>query len=524
MRRRLVISYLLLMVLVLLALETPLAATLASRETDRVRADRLADATRFASLAGPALRGGGAGPLTGELVSYDQLYGIGAAVVDRDGRALVVSTSWRTGRDTRAALDTALAGQQFNGPDSVWPWVDGPLVVAVPINDGGEVLGAVVTATPVAKVRRTVTAWWLLLAGIGLLAVLACVSTAFGLAGWVLRPVTELDAVTHEIAEGDRGARVQDRWGPPELRRLAASFNHMAAVVADVMDRQRAFVAHASHQLRNPLTALRLRVEELGPSVVDQDGRAEHRLALEETDRLALVLDGLLTLARAEREQNERVTVDAAAVAASRVAAWEPLARHRSVTLRLAASGPAYARTVPTAVDQALDALIDNAIKFSGDGGEVTVAVRYADGGTALEVRDTGPGMTPDQLDQATERFWRASDAQNIEGAGLGLTIVAVLVDASDGRLTMHPGQPRGLVAELWFPAPADPDPAADPTTPALPAAPAPPTGTVPPDGPATPAGPVPPAGTVPPEGPVPPTGDRSAAREASGPEASGPG
>ncbi|WP_431886025.1 ATP-binding protein [Micromonospora wenchangensis] len=491
MRRRLVISYLLLMVLVLLALETPLAATLASRETDRVRADRLADATRFASLAGPALRGGGAGPLTGELVSYDQLYGIGAAVVDRDGRALVVSTSWHTGRDTRAALDTALAGQQFNGPDSVWPWVDGPLVVAVPINDGGEVLGAVVTATPVAKVRRTVTAWWLLLAGIGLLAVLACVSTAFGLAGWVLRPVTELDAVTHEIAEGDRGARVQDRWGPPELRRLAANFNHMAAVVADVMDRQRAFVAHASHQLRNPLTALRLRVEELGPSVVDQDGRAEHRLALEETDRLALVLDGLLTLARAEREQNERVTVDAAAVAASRVAAWEPLARHRSVTLRLVASGPAYARTVPTAVDQALDALIDNAIKFSGDGGEVTVAVRHADGGTALEVRDTGPGMTSGQLDQATERFWRAPDAQNIEGAGLGLTIVAVLVDASDGRLTMHPGQPRGLVAELWFPAPAGsapaaaPDPAADadpaadhapaagPTTPALPTTPA---------------------------------------------------
>ena len=151
---------------------------------------------------------------------------------------------------------------------------------------------------------------------------LACVLTAFGLAGWVLRPVTELDAVTHEIAEGDRGARVQHRLGPPELRRLAASFNHMADAVSDVMDRQRAFVAHASHQLRNPLTALRLRVEELGPSLTDPDGRAEHRLALEETDRLALVLDALLTLARAEREENQRVTVDAAAVAASRVAAW----------------------------------------------------------------------------------------------------------------------------------------------------------------------------------------------------------
>ncbi|NYF58205.1 signal transduction histidine kinase [Micromonospora purpureochromogenes] len=501
MRRRLVISYLLLMVLVLLALETPLAATLASRETDRVRADRLADATRFASLAGPALRGGVPGPLSGELAAYEELYGIGAAVVDRDGRTVVVSPDWRAGRDAETARDTALAGQQFSGPEAVWPWVDGPLVVAVPINDGGEVLGAVVTATPAGKVRRTVTVWWLLLAGIGLFAVLACVSTAFGLAGWVLRPVTELDAVTHEIAEGDRGARVQHRLGPPELRRLAASFNNMADAVSDVMDRQRAFVAHASHQLRNPLTALRLRVEELGPSLTDPDGRAEHRLALEETDRLALVLDALLTLARAEREENQRVTVDAAEVAASRVAAWEPLARHRSVALRLCARGPAYARTVPTAVDQALDALIDNAVKFSGAGGEVTVTVRYADGGTALEVRDTGPGMTPGQLDQATERFWRAPDAQNIDGAGLGLTIVAVLVDASDGRLTMRAGEPRGLVAELWFPAPWD---GATSGAEALPAAP---DGTAPEDQPPGPVDP-PPAlaatGLTPADAPVP--------------------
>ncbi|MET7879578.1 HAMP domain-containing sensor histidine kinase [Micromonospora profundi] len=455
MRRRLVISYLLLMVLVLVALESPLAITLASRETERVRADRLADATRFASLAGPALRGGVPGPIAAELRSYDELYGIGAAVVDRDRDIVVGSALWQAA-DTSTVLDTALSGQQVSDPDLVWPWSAGPVVVAVPINDGGEVLGAVVIVTPADEIRRAVVTWWLLLAVAGLLVVLACVLTAFGLAGWVLRPVTELDAVTHEIAEGDRRARVQHRLGPPELRRLAASFNHMADVVSDVMDRQRAFVAHASHQLRNPLTALRLRVEELGPSLTDPDGRSEHRLALEETDRLALVLDALLTLARAEREENERVTVDAAAVAASRVAAWTPLARRESVTLRLAVTdAPAYARTVPTAVDQALDALIDNAVKFSGAGGVVTVAVAYQDEGVALEVRDTGPGMTESQLGQATERFWRAPDAQNVDGAGLGLTIVAVLVDASDGRLTMRSGKPQGLVAGLWFPAPA---------------------------------------------------------------------
>ncbi|MBO4207233.1 sensor histidine kinase [Micromonospora echinofusca] len=453
MRRRLVISYLLLMVLVLLALETPLAMILATRETDQVRADRLADATRYASLAGPALRDGVVGPLGAELASYDELYGIGAAVVDRDRRAVVLSPRYPDPPGAEEAVRTALAGQQFTGPAAVWPWQGAPIVVAVPINDGGEVLGAVVISSRADPVRRAVTTWWLLLAVIGVLAMLACVLTAIRMAGWVLRPVTELDAVTHEIAEGDSAARVQHQLGPPELRRLAVSFNDMADAVSDVLDQQRAFVAHASHQLRNPLTALRLRVEELGASLTDEYSIAEHRFALEETDRLAQVLDALLTLARAERAQNQRVTVDAAQVAASRVTAWEPLARRRRITLRLVGGGgPLYARTVPTAVDQALDALIDNAVKFSDEGGLVEVTVRPVDGGVGLCVRDQGRGMTPTQLGQATERFWRAPDAQNVEGAGLGLTIVAVLVDASGGRLSMYPAEPKGLVAELWFP------------------------------------------------------------------------
>lgn len=455
MRRRLVISYLLLMVLVLLALETPLAITLANWETERVRADRLADATRFASLAAPTLRGGLTGPLGVELSSYDQLYGIGAAVIDRERRTVVVSDHYTSSPGTDLAIRTALAGQQLAEPDSIWPWTRAPIVVAVPINDGGEVLGTVVIVNRPDAVRRAVLVWWVLLTAAGSLVVLACVLTAFGLASWVLRPVTELDAVTHEIAEGDRSARVQHQLGPPELRRLAASFNQMVDVVSDAMDRQRAFVAHASHQLRNPLTALRLRVEELGPSLTDEYGVTEHRLALEETDRLAQLLDALLTLARAERAQNQRVIVDSVEVASRRVTAWEPLARHRSVALTLSSpAGPFYVRTVPTAVDQSLDALIDNAVKFSDEGGAVEVTVTPREGGVALAVRDSGPGMTPAQLCQATERFWRAPDAQNVEGAGLGLTIVAVLVDASGGRLTMCAAPPRGLIAQVWFPAP----------------------------------------------------------------------
>jgi signal transduction histidine kinase len=452
-RNRLAVSYLLLMTLVLLALETPLALTLSSRESDLVKADRLADATRFAALSRPVLRDNAFETIRSELGRYDELYGIAAAVVDRDGNIAVQSAGYQGDISyTQAAIRATLAGQQFSSTGSVWPWSAEPIVVAVPINDGGEVLGMVIIVSPVEQVRDAVRFWWLALSGLGLFAALACVLTARSLANWVLRPVTVLDAMTLEVAAGDSNTRISEQAGPPELRRLTQSFNNMAYAVSDAMDRQRAFVAHASHQLRNPLTALRLRVEELGPSLVDDFGRTEHQLALEETDRLAQVLDGLLTLARAERGHSKLVTVDAVTVAESRVGAWAPLARRSSITISLHADTPnALVHTVPTALDQALDALIDNAVKFSPAGGRIEVSVAPADGGFAILVRDDGPGMPDTQLEQATERFWRAPDAQNIDGSGLGLTIVAVLVDASGGTLTMSRADPSGLEARLWF-------------------------------------------------------------------------
>jgi signal transduction histidine kinase len=140
------------------------------------------------------------------------------------------------------------------------------------------------------------------------------------------------------------------------------------------------------------------------------------------------------------------------------VVAWQPVAAKRGVTLRyVRPPRPVRARAVATALDQALDALIDNAVKFS-DGSSVspTVTVRVAsdDGGVAVHVIDTGPGLTAAHRELATDRFWRAPDAQNIDGSGLGLPIVAVLVEASGGRLELLPAEPSGLHARLWLPTP----------------------------------------------------------------------
>lgn len=462
MRRRLVSTYVLLLCMVLLALEVPLAVSLTNRETQRVLADRLADATRFAALAAPALRGNEFDTVKAELRRYYDLYGIGSVLLDQDAQVKSVFGGPLPGDERmHPAIRGALAGRQMGTPTTLWPWQEQPLIVAVPVNDGGAVLGTVVTISPTSRNRRAVISSWLELGLLGLLAVVACVVTALRMAGWVLRPVTRLDAVAHEIAAGDSRARVQPEHGPPELRRMSASFNEMADAVAEALERQRSFVAHASHQLRNPLTVLRLRVEDLGTKLVDDEfARTDHEIALAETDRLADVLDGLLALARAERGQKQVVVVDAVEVARNRWLAWRPMTERRGVDLvTLVPDQPLYARHVATALDQSLDALIDNALKFTPAGGRVEIEVAAHDDGVQVVVRDNGCGMTEEQCRLATERFWRAPDAQNVEGAGLGLPIVMVLVEASGGRFTLRPAEPRGLEARMWFPAGPAPAP-----------------------------------------------------------------
>ncbi|WP_432828392.1 ATP-binding protein [Dactylosporangium sp. CA-092794] len=456
MRVRLGAVYLVLLLLVLAALEVPLAMTIAGRDTQRLVADRLADATRFATLAEPALRDDDTAELAAELSRYEEVYGVGAIVVDQDAHEKVSSRPGipLSDADVLRQAHRALEGREASDDGTVWPWRTDPLVVAVPVGRGGEVIGAVLTVSPIGRNAHGVGTSWGVLAGGGLIVLFVGSVAAWTLARWTLRPVAELDAAAHELAAGDYAARVPAADGPPELRRLGTAFNEMAATVADSLERQRAFVSHASHQLRNPLTALRLRVEDLGADLTDPQAVEGHRLALEEAERLGDVLDSLLALARAEKGRFDLVDIDAGETSWARVLAWQPVAAKKGITLRyVRPARPLRARAVRNALDQALDALIDNAVKFSGP--QTTVSVRPAadDGGVALHVVDNGPGLTEEQRELATERFWRAPDAQNVDGSGLGLPIVAVLVDASGGRLDLLPNAPTGLHARLWFPA-----------------------------------------------------------------------
>jgi signal transduction histidine kinase len=210
----------------------------------------------------------------------------------------------------------------------------------------------------------------------------------------------------------------------------------MAETVTQAYSAQRAFVADASHQLRNPLTALRLRLSNL-EGRVDAAAVEDHIAALEEAERLSTLLDGLLALARAERTAPV-VVVEVDPAVADRIEAWRPLAEHTGLRLVRCGERGLRAAAPVGAIETVLDAVLDNAVKFSPPGGAITVRTGVTSSHVEIAVRDTGPGLGPDELERATDRFWRSPGQSNVEGSGLGLAIAARTVELAGGGLELE--------------------------------------------------------------------------------------
>ncbi|GAA3851514.1 HAMP domain-containing sensor histidine kinase [Saccharothrix violaceirubra] len=454
MRSRLLGIVLALVVLLLVGLGLPLGRGIAAAAQQELFLDRLTDTNRFASLAQRPLVDGQPSAITEELRRYQEVYGIRVALVDQDRRVLASSADVQVSGDVSARVDVALAGREPTEPDLVLPWDDTELVLAEPVLVDGDVRGAVVTLSPTGKTRRAVVFWWLVLLAGSLLALAVAVFAALPLVRWTLRPVRALDDATGTLLAAVVSGRpvppVDSSSGPPELRQLARSFDQMAANVSDVLAAQRAFVADASHQLRNPLTALRLRLSNLDGQV-SGDALTHQVAALDEADRLNRILDELLALARAGAASVDPVPVDVDRAVADRLSAWQPAAAARGVHLVLDGEPGGTVLAPPRGVEAVLDALLDNALKFTRDDTLVHVDVRRTGQTVVLSVRDEGPGLAPDDLERAFDRFWRAPEHQNVRGSGLGLALVRQIVGRVDGTVHLEAPDPGGLrvVVEL---------------------------------------------------------------------------
>ncbi|MFF7601284.1 sensor histidine kinase [Streptomyces mirabilis] len=446
MTRRLLLSYLGLALLVLAGLEIPLGYLYARGESSRFSQTVERDASMLAELAEENIEKGNTAELPRLVGDYAAETGGRVVVVDRLG-AVLVDSAGRTAAGTDLSRErdiaTALRNRRTVATRTDTDGTD-LLTATLPGASGTTIRGALRVTYPVTMVNDRVHRIWLALALAGACVLAAVVLVAFGLARWITRPLRTLEQATTQLADGRLTSPPDTTTGPPELRSLATAFTRTATRLQRLLDGQHAFASEASHQLKTPLTALRLRLENFEPYL---DPRAHTSLdeTIEEVERLSRMVHGLLALARLENSATTPEAVDLDTVVADRAAAWEPLAAEQHVTIAIAGVPAGRVWAVPGALEQIIDNLLANALRVSPPGTTLTLARAP---GAELRVIDQGPGMPAADRARAFDRFWRASDSHH-DGTGLGLPIVRHLVHASGGDITLHEAPGTGLDARV---------------------------------------------------------------------------
>jgi len=446
-RRRFLLSFFVFTIVVLVGLEVPLGTVYRQRERQAVVDGLERDATAVAAIAQDDLQHGDLPSLKTLSDRFGRQEGEGVTIFDTTGHVLVAegttpSDAIRAG--LRAQLDRALAGAKPSGivhrpgPDFLY--------VAAPIGTGRSALGVAVIAAPTTDLQERVQRNWVELGVVGVLVLAISGGLALLLARSLLRPLAELDEAVAGLQAGELGSRAAIGSGPPELEGVVRRFNAMADRLQELVEAQQAFVADASHQLRTPLTALRLRLETLEGAVPQPEG-ADLDAAIAETYRLSRLVDGLLALAKVEASRPARTTVDAAAVVDDRVQAWSPLAEERGVALVTRAPSTAPALAVPGFLEQVLDNLIANALDVSPSDTAVELAVTRSPAWVEVHVIDEGPGLDATERQRAFDRFWRQEASGKEQGSGLGLAIVRQLVRLSGGEVELLDAKGKGLDA-----------------------------------------------------------------------------
>ncbi|WP_246469058.1 sensor histidine kinase [Arthrobacter ipis] len=460
MRWRLISVFMAITLLVVLVQDVPLGSYLVRVERDRLATSLERDAFLLSGRARQLLEAGGPAPGTvaAAVRDYGQASGARVVVVDRSGAAVATSDDDQsaTGASylSRPEISAALAGQITSGQRHSDTLGFDLVYVTVPVLSGENITGAVRLTYPASVVDDRVSGQLRVMWAVAGITVLLAGLLAYLMAGAVTRRIKRLQKATELLAEGSLDTRTEEEQGPPELRTLARSFNRMADRLEHLLQQQRGFASDASHQLRTPLTGLRLRLENAVDAVGNDPEGARVMVAdsLEETYRLQRIIEGLLLLSRADSRHMDREDVDLSVIARNRVDQWEALAEESGVRTVLDAVPEARVVAMPGAAEQIIDNLIDNALAVAPPDSEVRLVVRPdgTSGGYELHVLDDGPGLSEEDRQKAFNRFWRGQSTS--EGSGLGLAIVQQLAEASGAAASLHarPGA-RGLDARVTF-------------------------------------------------------------------------
>jgi signal transduction histidine kinase len=453
-------------IVILAAQDIPLARYLRTVETERLVASIQRDAFILAGTSEDALSGEPSADPAAATQDADALQNTvdvyqartDASVVITDSAGIAVAVSGdaaRRGDDyaSRPEIAAALAGNATSGRRTSETLGGDIVYVAVPVLSGAVPVGVVRVTYPAATIDDRVSTKVRGILVVGVISLGTAALAAALMAATIVRPIRRLQRATEQLAAGNFESRAVIDEGAPEIRGLATSFNSMTEQISSLVERQRAFAGDASHQLRTPLTALRLQLERAAINL-DADpeaARGDIEAAGAETERLQRLVEGLLMLARADQGAVATEPIDVADIVTERAAIWAPLADDRGVTITAGRIPSLTARAVPGALEQIVDNYIDNALNASGPGTEIVVSAVSDNGWASVYVSDNGPGMPAEQLQHAFDRFWRAANATH-GGSGLGLAIVRQLAEASGGEVALANRVGGGLDAIVRLP------------------------------------------------------------------------
>ncbi|MBP5868853.1 HAMP domain-containing sensor histidine kinase [Streptomyces scabiei] len=452
MIRQLIRSYVLLVAVAIALFTVPVAFTLTDQLRDDTSGAVLREARTMARLLG-----------TGDTASCAALAKMAGAYPADEEKVEVTATN-RCAREglREPSADAALTEALDHGRSTVdWGsdfiWGDN-LVVTVPAferspdgkSDKENVVGAV--RVKFATDHLTARLWqiWGFRAGLAVLVLLAAAIIGVYAARRLTAPLRQLNEMASKMSDGDLTAR-SPVTGPQETQTLARTLNQAGERLDTLIASQRIFVADASHQLRTPLTALRLSLDNIADGTDDEFVREDVEQATAEVVRMSRLVNGLLVLARAEAKVTAAEPLSLREIIQERLDVWRPAADERGVTITLrgSADGRPLVLASPGHLDQVLDNVLSNALEVSPDGATITVLVESRGDEVVLSVLDEGPGMSDAEKSRAFDRFWRGQGLTGKSGSGLGLAVVKQLVTDDNGTVALKDAPGGGLCVAL---------------------------------------------------------------------------
>lgn len=394
----------------------------------------------------------GAAAVVALVKSYSETTGATVTVTDPNRRVLVSS-------DDRITTGVQLTGPELQQRVTAIRWDDTlseeRMFAGAPIiEDLREVVGFVQVSRPAAELWQRIKTTWFTLLGAATGALVLAVAGSVLVARQITQPVRALTSAAQSVAGGDL-SRVVEPSGPRETQGLADAFNTMSTTVRETLAQQEAFVANAAHELKSPLASIRLRLE-----MIDRHGEEHPELTAEymaklqtEVSALQHLTEELLTLSVvADPERSPKTPTDLAPLCYELSDQYGPLAQQAGLSLEVDVPDHLPQVTVNSGqIAMALRNLLSNALKFTPAGGRVRLHAAAQGDAVAIEVSDTGRGISSEALPHVFDRFYR-EDRSDHRGAGLGLSLVKAVVDAHGGKVTVQSERGRGSTFNVRLP------------------------------------------------------------------------